>query len=216
MTAWFGVAVTTVARTLVDLGRTDRFDALMAADAALREGLTDEDAIAAALRSAAGRWGVRRARDVLALADARAESPLESYGRLRLHDAGFPTPEPQYWIGQYRVDLAWPELGLVIEFDGKVKYDRETRWAEKCREIPIRRAGFRVERLIWADLTAANWPATERYLRPLFSRETPAKPRPDGREGPTAGGFARTRRLGSRRGRRASPGAAPPRDRRPR
>src|SRR3954452_18345473 len=76
ITTWFGVPVTTVARTLVDLGRHDRRDAIMAADAALREGLVTPREIDRSLAQAAGWPGVRQARDVLALADPRAESPL--------------------------------------------------------------------------------------------------------------------------------------------
>ena len=37
--------------------------------------------------------GVRRARELLSLLDPRAESPMESYLRLLLIDAGLPRPE---------------------------------------------------------------------------------------------------------------------------
>lgn len=55
ITEWFGVGVTTRTRTLVDLARHSRRDGLIAADAALHEGLVTRPGIAAALaRPAAG------------------------------------------------------------------------------------------------------------------------------------------------------------------
>lgn len=171
ITGWYGVAVTTVARTLVDLARHDRFDGIMDADEALRLGLVRRAGIDAALLRARGWPGVRQARDLLALADPRAESPLESVTRLRLHDDGFPPPEPQFWIGRHRVDLCWPWLRLVLEVDGRSKYalsdDEDPLWAEKLREGALRRLGWQVERVTSRDVFA-GWPQTSAYLRPLF------------------------------------------------
>src|SRR5581483_8306231 len=60
---WFGAAVTRPARTLVALARHDRRDAIMAADAALREGLVSRAEIERSLAQAGGWPGVRQARD---------------------------------------------------------------------------------------------------------------------------------------------------------
>jgi len=165
---WYGAPVLDVARTVVDLARHDRWDGLMAADAALRESTTSTARIGAALDRARQWPGVRQAREVLALADPRAESPLESITRLRMHDDGFPPVTPQLWIGRYRVDLAVPELGLVVEADGRVKYATgdvrdDALWQEKQREEAIRRAGWWVERVLWTDVLS-GWPATSRRL----------------------------------------------------
>jgi hypothetical protein len=152
---WCGVPVLNVARTLVDLGRHDRRDAIMAADAALREHLVSVTAIDAALAVATGWPGVRQARDVLALASALAESPLESLARLALHDDGFPEPELQVVIADpersrsYRVDMVLPRQRLVIELDGLAKYDRAETRREKVRETRLRALGYQVERLLW-------------------------------------------------------------------
>src|SRR4051794_9521520 len=83
-TRWYGVPVETVGRTLGTLAPHRRRDAIMAADAALREELVDRAGIARALRTATGWPWVRQAREVLALADPLAESPLESITRLAL------------------------------------------------------------------------------------------------------------------------------------
>lgn len=65
-------------------------------------------------------------------------------------------------IGEFigRVDLAYPEWGVLIEFDGLVKYGdlpdgpdaRAAVIAEKRREDRLRAAGFVVLRLTWKDL----------------------------------------------------------------
>jgi very-short-patch-repair endonuclease len=182
ITDWYGMDVTTPGRTLIDLGRHDRRDAIMAADAALRERLVTREDINDALASAVGWPYSRRAAAVLALADPRAESPLESLVRLALHDDGFPPPEPQYAIGPYRVDFYWPQHGMVLEADGRVKYDPSSQgsddqaWRDKRREIALVRSGVRtVERVVWADVqTTAAWRRTSAYLRARLRASSPA------------------------------------------
>jgi len=182
ITNWYGTAVTTPSRTLVDLGRHDRRDAIMAADAALREDLVTRSDLDAALASAVGWPYSRRAAAVLALADPRAESPLESLVRLALHDDGFPPPELQFIIGPYRVDFYWPKYGMVLEADGRVKYDVATRrkddqaWRDKQREIALVRCGVRtVERVTWTDVvTTTAWRRASSYLRARLHASSPA------------------------------------------
>jgi len=64
-----------------------------------------------------------RAAQAIRLADGRAESPQESRTRVRLVLAGLPPPVPQYevWWGGFfrgRVDFAWPEQRVILEYDG--------------------------------------------------------------------------------------------------
>jgi hypothetical protein len=54
VTAWFGVPITSIARTIVDAARHDRRDGLMALDAALHERLITPADIARALAAASG------------------------------------------------------------------------------------------------------------------------------------------------------------------
>jgi hypothetical protein len=164
VTRWFGVETTTVSRTLVDLARHDRRDAIMAADAALREGLASPGEIEQALTGAVGWPGVKRARAVLVLADARAESPLESLARLVMHDDGLPPPDLQVKIGGHRVDMLFRAQRLIVEIDGLGKYTGTEGRREKRRERQLRRLGFRVERLTWDDIVL-HWPATRVWLR---------------------------------------------------
>lgn len=155
---WFGVAVTRPARTVVDVARNSGARAgLVLADAALAARLTDPAALAAAVRRAC-RWpGVRTARRVVDLADARAESPLESLARLMIVDADLPLPELQAWVdtsdGPFRVDGLWRERRVVLEVDGMLKYRSPSDLvAEKRRQEALEQAGYVVVRVTWDDI----------------------------------------------------------------
>jgi len=169
VTNWYGAPIVTPARALVDLARHDRRDAIMAVDAAFRERLVTLAELDTALGLAAGWPGIRQAREVLALADGRSESPLESLTRLRLIEDGFPPPELQVWFGPYRADLVIEEWRLIIEVDGLGKYtDAEIR-REKRREQRLRAFGYRVERVTWDDIVL-YWPQTRVRLLSAANR----------------------------------------------
>lgn len=105
---------------------------------------------------------------VLRLADPRIESVGETRSFALLFNHGIPAPEPQYAIRDStgrevaRVDFAWPELGVYLEFDGRVKYEKLLRpgqrasdvvLAEKEREkLIFRLTGWRCIRITWSDL----------------------------------------------------------------
>ena len=91
-------------------------------DAALRTGFV----VPSGLTEIAGELhidGIGLVRTLIPLADARAESPPESWLRWLCHDAGLPRPVPQFWVrcrdgSSYRLDLAWPRAKLALEYDG--------------------------------------------------------------------------------------------------
>lgn len=124
-----GVPVISPIATGVELAmQLPRPFALSAVDALLRSGKADRWAIRAASAEYAGRPGIRQASEILRYADRRAESPGESWLRLRLIDAGFGRPELQVRVKgptrDYRLDLGYPEdpiddqrLGLEYDSD---------------------------------------------------------------------------------------------------
>jgi hypothetical protein len=120
-----GLPITTPSRTTVDLMRSLRRPfALSVADAMVRAELVTIAELARRVRRLKRYPGVVQARDLLRLVDPRAESPGESWLRLRLVDAGFPFPHPQLEVVDHRgrviarIDLAYPEIKLAMEYDG--------------------------------------------------------------------------------------------------
>jgi hypothetical protein len=94
-----GLAVTSVARTLVDLGRTYPMEqVVVTADAALARGLVGPEALAEALAVRPRLPGLPAARRALAFADARSESVGESRSRVAIARAGLPAPLPQWTV----------------------------------------------------------------------------------------------------------------------
>jgi hypothetical protein len=168
---------TSAARTLVDCAREwELADSVVAVDAALHARAVTRPELRAAVLAARHWVGVGRAGRALSLADGRAESPLETRGRLALLGAGFPVPELQAEIhgGRgfvARVDAWYDDAAVAIEFDGRVKYSdpRDGRspadvlWAEKRREDAVRELGIRVVRVAAADL-GPGWPAVAARL----------------------------------------------------
>jgi hypothetical protein len=120
-----GVAVSSPARTAIDLARfAPRLDALAVVDAALHVGACNLEELTEQIDRQGHARGIVQARDIVRLADGRAESPMESRLRLRVIDGKVPPPEVQYWVCDergrpvYRLDLAWPEYRLGLEYDG--------------------------------------------------------------------------------------------------
>ncbi len=154
---WFGVPITSRARTVVDLGRLGVADGLVAADAALAGGVVTRGELDAALDRCGGWPGVRGARRAIELADAKAESPLESITRLCVVDGGLPVPQLQVVIrdGAWwcRVDMLWEAERVVLEADGIGKYRTSADLhAEKRREARLQRLGFEIVRVMWDEV----------------------------------------------------------------
>lgn len=101
-------------------------DSLALADSALRRfGLTREWLEGLFKRGHKGCRGIRKARLVARLSDARAENGGESKVRARLFELERVTPELQVWIGRFRVDYLFKRSDgseVVGELDGRDKY----------------------------------------------------------------------------------------------
>jgi hypothetical protein len=115
---------TAPAWTAIEVARgLRRRRALATLDAALRTGVVNRGQLWSAAIEQAGRRGIVDVRNLLPLADARAESPMESEARLVMIDGGLPMPELQFEIvdgnGELRrVDFAWPDHRVAAEYDG--------------------------------------------------------------------------------------------------
>ncbi len=160
VTAIRGVPLTSAARTVVDLARMLPFaEGVAVADSALRAVKTTRREIDAVLARCV-RWpGVQQARRVAVFADPRAESVLESLGRVAFHQAGLPPPDLQVWVGDEgevigRVDFLWRRYATIAEADGAIKYrNPQQARAQLARDARLRGAGYEVVHFTWPEIT---------------------------------------------------------------
>jgi len=119
-----GVHLTTAVRTVSDLLRKMyRPYALAAADAFAHAGLIEVDQVIDHVARLKGYRGIVQARSLASLIEPKTQSPGESWQRLRMLDAGFPPPDPQFEViddfgHSFFIDLPYPELLIGTEFDG--------------------------------------------------------------------------------------------------
>ncbi|MBY6412214.1 hypothetical protein HQ346_10850 [Rhodococcus sp. BP-252] len=161
-----GVRVTTLARTIADIGRSLTFEnAVCLADLAARRKKLTRDQVLAVLDACPTHPDNRKARRVANFMDGRAESGGESLCRIVLHELGY-APRLQVGLadadGEFaRVDFYLDDIFTVVEFDGRIKYGRlvpegqtpsDVAWKEKRREDRIRSGGAQVVRLTYDDL----------------------------------------------------------------
>ncbi len=176
-----GLRVATPARAAVDVAAGLRLpEALVTLDSAarthlidlvgqrrLRDAYTDDrqlQAAAAPLHEAARRASTQFTRrhlaDVVAQADPRRESPLESLSDGHFLLAGLPRPllQPRIDspIGPLYPDFLWAEQMVVGEADGLMKYRRpEDLAAEKRRQEVLEQMGYLVVRWLADEIRRA-------------------------------------------------------------
>ncbi|WP_285485505.1 endonuclease domain-containing protein [Amycolatopsis taiwanensis] len=109
------------------------------------------------IRSRPDSRGRRQGLALLDQATGLAESPAESWMLLALADAGLPVPVPQFTIFDlagneiYRLDFAWPELRVAVEYDGYVAHEGRQGY-DTARDEDLRRRGWTVIRADADDL----------------------------------------------------------------
>jgi very-short-patch-repair endonuclease len=155
------IPLTTVARTVVDLARSEDFvSGVVLADSALRKRLTSKQQLQRVLAELPRSRGALRAADVVEFADERSESALESIARVGFRESDLPPPELQVQLGGdefvARVDFFWRSFRTVVEVDGAMKYDdRSAAVRQLRRDASLRRAGYEVEHFGWQEITQA-------------------------------------------------------------
>jgi len=167
-----GLRVTTLARTVIDIGRTSSLETAVAvADAALRGTVGGVHGTRRRPVSISTLWaelarlgsapGVAKCRRVLSFADANAASPGESLSRVTMLTLGLPRPILQHDFfdkhGRMTVDFWWPEFRLIGEFDGAAKYLREEYSGEKSIAERLLDEKAREDRLRALDTTVVRW-----------------------------------------------------------
>jgi G:T-mismatch repair DNA endonuclease (very short patch repair protein) len=152
-----GVPVTSAMRTAWDTAALETTGTAVAVlDAMVRCGTVSVPELESLLGSKSRTWGITKVRRAVGLVDARAESPPESRVRVALVMAGL-APVPQYEVrstGEIlgRVDLAFPDARLAIEYEGAYHFEDDQIVRDDARYARLRAAGWTVIRLSSADL----------------------------------------------------------------
>lgn len=152
-------------------------DALAVGDEALRAAGADHDEfrrrVLQRLKVRPDPRGTVRGALLWDLASPRAESAPESWVRMLIIEHGIPLPEVNFSLldldGRqlYRLDLAWPQLRIALEYDGHAAHaGREEQ--DAAREEDLRRRGWIVVRARAVDLADPSRLVNE--LRAAFSR----------------------------------------------
>lgn len=173
-----GLRVIALDRVIADLLCTlPAPDALAVTDEAL--GLAGDDGtvfrkqVALCIERRLDPRGTVRAAGLLDLASEGVDSPAESWIRLMLVEQGVPLPEVNWPITnldgrlRYRLDLAWPQLRVALEYDGFAAH--EGREAEdRARRADLEARGWIVIVVRKEDLRAFGSVITA--LRAAFAR----------------------------------------------
>jgi hypothetical protein len=179
-----GLAHTSATRSALDLTMiTDVEHSLPVLDHLLHVGAVEHGDLR---RGARGRtvWPYTlRTEIAVRLANERSESVAESRCSHMFWRGGLPKPVAQYEVVDRhgrtvaRLDFAWPEFGVFLEFDGKEKYTKYLKTGDsvvnavlrekKREELICGLTGWRCIRVTWGDLHRSH--ATVSYIRSVLA-----------------------------------------------
>ncbi len=170
-----GCLATAPAWTTVEVARQlSRPRILAVLDAALRSSHCTAAELADAVQAQRGRRGIVAVRELLAHADGRAESAMESEARLLMIDRGLPIPELQWEIrgsdgNLYRADFAWPDAMVIAEYES---IERHSGSAEMLRDrkrlAALQELGWIVIPIVVSDVRQHPDRLAERIRTHLF------------------------------------------------
>jgi very-short-patch-repair endonuclease len=177
-TAYAGMPVTTVARTLFDLAEVTPYEKLRrAAEAADRRNLLRLRELESICELGRGRRALRPMRRLAAELGAPAEgrSPLEICFAEFLHEYRLPAPAQNVLVLGHEVDALWPAAKLVVELDSWEHHgDRAAFERDRARDLELMIAGYRTIRITHRrlDSEARQVAAEIRALLALTTRAT--------------------------------------------
>jgi very-short-patch-repair endonuclease len=154
-----GIAVTSVARTILDLAAILDHDALTRViENADRAGLLKLGALERAIARRPRCRGVTRLRSILA--DYRGAPDLRSknerFFRKLIAKAGLPEPQWNVLVSGILVDACWPQWKLIVEIDSRAFHASPSAFErDRVRDAELQKLGYRVlrvtEKRLYAD-----------------------------------------------------------------
>jgi len=157
-----GIRISTPEQTFIDLACVlSLVDLVVLGDSLVRARRTTVDRLVDAVNTWSG-WGSRPAARAVGFVRKGVDSPMESRLRMLIVLAGLPEPQVNRIVrdgsGNWdkRFDLCYPDLLLIIEYDGRQHADNDEQWdhdidrredldGEGWRMIVIRSKGIYVE-----------------------------------------------------------------------
>lgn len=175
-----GLLVTRPARTVFDLAEVmsdGAFESAMASAVAKRR-VTKEQLGGMFQRLARpGKRGIRRFVAVYERifdGSGPTESELERIVLNIIRRFDLPMPERQVRTGAGRVDFYWPDLGIVLEVDGRAYHARyEEMRADRERDLELAAEGIKCHRVMW-EMIVEDEMGFVRRLDAILRRATPA------------------------------------------
>ena len=129
-----GIPVSSPEQTFIDLACVlSLVDLVVLGDSLVKAKRTTVDRLVAAVNAWSG-WGARPARRAVGFVRDGVDSPMESRLRMLIVLAGLPEPQVNriVWDGSgswnKRFDLCYPDLLLVIEYDGRQHAENDAQW----------------------------------------------------------------------------------------
>lgn len=173
-----GIPVTSVERTIVDLGaKLTRRGLERAVDEAHRLHLTDADRLQHEVRRHPRRPGTRALRLVLAshaIGSTVTRSELEERFLAVCRRRSLPPPEVNVRLGEFIVDFLWREAHLVVEADGRQSHATHAAFQrDRDRDSSLSALGFTTLRFTWWDVTRRPAVVADRVRRVLDRRRAP-------------------------------------------
>jgi hypothetical protein len=164
-----GRPATSPAWTAVEVARgLRRPRALATLDAALRSETCDRRQLHLAAADQWGRRGIVHVRELIPLAAAEAESPMESEARLMMIDGGLPNPELQFEVvdrdgRRWRLDFAWPDKKFAVEYDGfDFHADPEALRRDRQKRAALHELRWTVMSIVSDDVRRRPWDTVRR------------------------------------------------------
>jgi hypothetical protein len=150
----FGIPVTTLPRTLVDLAGLLPAPSLARAfhEASIKHGL-EPTGVEGALARRPNCRGAANLRAVLGGDEAVTLSTLEARFLSLLRANDMPLPQTNRPFGHRRLDCQWARYGLVVELDSYRFHSTRHAWEEdRRRERMVRARGDEFRRYTWGDV----------------------------------------------------------------
>ncbi|MEU4289086.1 hypothetical protein AB0E63_12775 [Kribbella sp. NPDC026596] len=176
-----GLPLTPPGRTFLDLApHSDLTELVTAGDSLVRRTHAEPAHLIDLTSAAIGVRGVRLAREAAALVRRGVDSPMESRLRLLLVLAGLPEPQVAHdihdcdggWLA--RPDLAYPNLKIAIEYDGRHHLVDLRQWRRDIRRREnLEREGWLLRVVTANDLLHAPATVVARITQDLDARRHP-------------------------------------------